>query len=213
MGALIAASAGGCGTGTVEEASGLDAPDMQLEARYAVSVDVVEQGEGCVVGGLTPLGGQAEATVAQNGAVVVWSQAGLEGVGRQWNLSGHVCPATGGASPHMLRLFGGRIAQAGEGDAFCQVEMALPAAHAAGTARTRNRCEDARCAALELVDDGCGGWVAHFEARMGFLADCAEQPTCVMRMRWHATPISTDAGCMPDPTAGDAWLEACGTLP
>lgn len=207
------AALGGCSTGGGELASGLDAPDMALAQRYVVAVEVLEASEGCVVGGLTPGDGLAEATVEQQGATVRWYQAGANGVGSEWRLSGHICD---GADGRVVRLRGGRAAAVGDGDDFCQANLSLPTRHTGG-AKTRNRCEDDRCVALELVPDGCGGLVADFEGRLHFIGErCQHQPDCLVRLRWRATPAvgepgaETDGGCTPTATGDDgAWMAAC----
>jgi len=218
---LFGALSVGCADGTGEVPSGLDVPRTQIERRYTVAVDVLETGEGCVIGGLTPGGEIAEALPEQSGASVRWYQTGESGGGLRWVLAGHVCPgaedpdaAGAGAMGETIRLYGGRNTLQGDGDdAVCQVDLALPTGHIGGS-RTRNRCEDDRCSTIELVSDGCGGWVADFEARLSYARQCVDQPACVMRMRWHATPDGSDEGCTPDLTAGGgAWMADCRTLP
>ncbi len=192
------------------EDSGLEAPDMQLAARYAVEVDVLDVGEGCVIGGLTPSGEPARASTTQSGAKVQWKQIGESGSGPEWILTGHVCPGDGG---HGIRLYGGRISRTGDGDdSVCQVELALPTGHVGGR-RAQNRCLDEPCSTLELVSDGCGGWVGEFEARLSYGADCIEQPECIMHMRWHAVPDGADEECTPQTDAAAAWMVECRTLP
>ena len=208
----LVALAAGCSSTDPKVASGLEAPDMALEARYVVAVDVLDVGEGCVIGGLTPGGELAVATPVQSGADLSWSQRSESGSGLEWVLSGHVCPAGSG---HTLRMFGGRIARLGDGDdAVCQVNLALPNGHLSSNRPDPNRCLDPRCSTLELVPDGCGGWVGEFEARLSYALDCVEQPDCVMHMRWHAVPDGADEGCTPDTSAANgAWMADCRTLP
>lgn len=200
----------GCGGGDDVEPSGLAPPDLQLEAHYTVSVDVLEVGPGCVIGGLTPSGELADAFPTQTGATVAWSQLGRSEAGRPWNLIGHICTPGEG---YTIRLFGGRTLRIGDGDAVCEVNLALPDGHTSGRREPANRCEDPRCTTLELVSDGCGGWVADFEARLSYALGCAEQPNCIMRMRWHARPdAETDQTCTPNLEAGSGWMQDCRTL-
>lgn len=192
------------------EDSGLDPPDMQIAAAYAVEVDVLDVAEGCVIGGLTPGGEPATASITQSGAKVQWSQLGESGSGAAWILTGHACPGDAG---HTIRLYGGRITRTGDGDGeVCQVELALPAGHIGGP-RSQNRCLDRPCSTLELVSDGCGGWVGEFEARLTYGVDCVEQPECIMHMRWHAIPDGADESCTPETDVAAAWMAECRTLP
>lgn len=208
---LIATS--GCGTGGNPQPSGLDPPDMQLAPHYNVVVEVLEAGEGCVIGGLTPDGEQAEATPVQTGATVAWHQTGVSGDGLRWNLTGHVCEDEDAETGYRIRLYGGRNTRVGDGqDTVCGVNLALPDGHD-GSRDTPNRCVDPRCSTVELVADGCGGWVADFEARLSYDLGCAEQPDCIMHMRWHATPDEVDDTCTPDLAAAAAWMQTCRTLP
>ncbi len=209
---LVTALLFGCDGGG-DPPSGLDTPDMQLAERYAVTVEVLEAGAGCVIGGLTPSTGEATARVSQQGATVRWFQAGENGVGAEWRLSGHVCP--GEAGDRVVRLRGGRAWLVEDGDDVCRANFSLPTRHT-GSEPTINRCEDDRCVALELVPDGCGGFVADFEAKLHFFERCEQQPDCLMRLRWRATPEDgvdeTDGGCVPsDVGDGGRWMEACRT--
>lgn len=177
----------GCSDGQ-PVARGVDDPtDVVLAARYAVTVEVLPTPGGCLVGGLTASGVDAEAQVEQRGAAVTWVQATPDASGDDdWRLTGHVC---GEPDDPRLRLRGGRTAAVTTGNDYCLVDLALPADHGR-LPDGLDRCQDPDAGVVELTRDACGRWTADFALGLRFLGDgCPGQPACRLSMRWVATPL------------------------
>lgn len=174
--------------------------DVTLAARYAVEIEVLAQGEGCVVGGLTAAGLEAEARVDQRGRAVTWVQQAPDAIGADWRLAGHICEQAD-ASGSVLRLRGGRTAAVTAGDDYCLVDLSLPAQHS-GRARAEDRCGDPDDAVVELRFDACGRLSATFPLGLRFIGDtCGSQPRCALDVRWTARPlgdVDAGAGCDDD---------------
>lgn len=178
--------------------------DVTLAAHYTVEIEVLAQGDGCVIGGLTATGLDAEARVDQRGRAVSWVQQAPDAVGADWRLAGHICEAAGDGGS-VLRLRGGRTAAVTAGDDYCLVDLALPARHS-GRARAEDRCGDPDNAVVELRFDACGRLTAEFPLGLRFIGDtCGSQPECAIDVRWIARPVGeADAGVGCDDAAGDA---------